>query len=594
VRGRATAVGVALLAFAGGAGAQQVTADPLLTMQEVTRSGATHAMDARTRAVDVNSRIRIALDRDALRQTAGGAALPTDVTDDAVAVTGVLRGANEAVAAMRSAEAAFSASPNPQTRAALLAALQPLGQRVLTVIAAAPPGTPLRAQLNAALRQAGPSPAAQYAAVFAAAAAHVDSLQSQVEAFAAQQGMRVRMGAWLVTDQGSREVHLPGFDTVQTQAPNVLPTFQIFLSEQQVAQLRALADQARTLRAQADASPFADVATLRDRLQVIASQGLTCAEALPGQLAPLQAGARQPFQAANDSLLGTWRTLKARYGTGAALTPDLLVAGPRDAAAAWEVARAWFGAASALVARAPATGDAAVTAARTALESCRNELQTRLAADLGPLAAGFASQSARRLATESLEFSDRVLSLDISKVPTDTELSLVTAGPRSPGDQLALRVSAVDASGRERVLASRSYAVERAEPYIHLTVAMVWARRDPPKDAAGTPRGNEWHPAPGYSILAKRFLGGGRLTRRFPLYGEVLSPGIGLNLSAPDFNLDDTPEFAAGIVLSLFRDYLQAGYSYNFQQTRWFPFIGIRLPLPSATLPVTESTSPES
>ena len=587
-RGLAAAAALALLAGSGAgsaAPAQRVTADPVLTMTEVTHGGRERAMGTGVRAVDVNSRVRIEIDQAALRQAAGGAALPTSVSDDAVAITAILQGTSEAVAALRQAEEAFASSPTAANRAALLAAYQPLGQRALAVTGAAPRGSALRAKLNGALLAAGSSPAAQYAAVFSTAAAHVDSLHREVDRLAAREGVRVRMGAWLATKDGTREVHLPGFDTVQTQAASVVSSFQLFLTPEQSAQFRALAAEAKTMRAQADATPFADVNAVRDRLRSVVAQDLTCVTALPGQLSALGGAARARFTAANDALVQTWNGLKAKYGGGVAFSFDAAAQGAMDAVGAYETVQRWLQQADALVGDA---GDAGASAL-AALEGCRAEVQTKLAAQLGPLASVFQVDAARRLAAESREFSDRVLSLDLGKVPAVTELSLVTAGARSAGDQLAVRMSAVDASGREHVLASRTYLVERAEPHVHLTVAMIWAQREPPLDEAGNERGNDWHPAPGYSILLKRYFGDGGLARRHPGYAELLNPGIGLNLAAPDFDLDDTPEFAVGAVISIFRDYIQGGYSYNFQENEWFPFIGIRLPLPSATLPAVEN-----
>lgn len=587
-------------ALAAATAATPAAAQTQWTFSEVTRSGAVREMGTRARAVDVNSSVRVRIDRDALHQAVGGALLPPGVLLEVRALTEALRGTDQALAELPAAQAAYVANPgNPRTRAALLAALKPLGTAALAITRSATPGSELRERLNAALEAKARSPREeQYAAVFSTATAYVAELQRDVDSVAtqprAQPGMRLRMGAWLVNDRGSREVHLPGFDTVRTQAPSVVPTYQIFLTEEQAAQFRALAAEARALREKTDASPFADVSALRDRLQRIAAEGLACAESLPAQFASLApAGQLAQFQQANQSIVQKLRELQTRYGSGVAVTPELVAAAPADAMAVLEAARAWLSSMNDLLSRASATAGSTAAAARTAVESCRGTVQTRLESDLAPLVAALRLDPARRLAVQSLEFSDRVLSLDIGSVPEQTELSLITAGTREPGDQLAFRMTAVDATGHERILASQSFLVERTEPHIHLSVAMIWAWRDPPIDEEGNSRGNQWHPAPGYSILAKRVFFDRGLARRFPFYAEVLSPGIGLNLSAPDFDLNDTPEFAAGIVFSIFRDYVQAGYSYNFQKNHPFPFIGIRLPLPSATLPATE-TGPQN
>jgi hypothetical protein len=591
--GRRLAVAAWLPAALMASAALKAQTQSPLRFTEVARSGNEHPIAGQgPAAVDVNSDVRIDIDRAALRQAMGGATLPQELVSGASSLTKVLQGANVDLAGERAAETEFAANPaDPIRRELAIRMRASVALRAAAIVSAAPQGSGLRAALNSALERGGPA-AQRYAAVFAAATDYAAALERQADSAASAEGVKVRMGAWLMTDRGSRELHLPGFDTVATSPASVVPSFQIFLTDDQIAQFRALHAEAERLKLQADATPFANVTELRSRLQLVASTGVMCLSTLPDQLKALGDGnaAAQGLISANQNLVRQLESMNSRYAAGVPLGPDFLLTAPIDVTTTFEAVKSWVAAVAAVLHQPLPPAGAAV---KDALDTCSRDVQNRLTLQLGPLASAFTGERARRLAQQSLEFSERVFSLDLASVPTQTQLSLVMIGPREPGDQLAFRMSAVNGSGQERLVAARTFAVERAEPFIHLTVAMIWAYREPPIDEKGMPRGNRWHPAPGYSILAKRFFPGETgFARRHPLYAEVLNPGIGLNLSAPDFDLNDNPEFAAGIVGSVFRDYIQGGWSFNFQKNRPFFFLGVRLPLPSATLPATENTSP--
>jgi hypothetical protein len=199
-------------------------------------------------------------------------------------------------------------------------------------------------------------------------------------------------------------------------------------------------------------------------------------------------------------------------------------------------------------------------------------------------------QAVGSVAESALQFGKEVKRLDIASVPDNTQIDLVTSGDRSAGDPLQLRIAAFDGSGSEHILATRTLLVERAERHIHMTVSMIWLNRPATVDESGILQPSRWQPAASYSVLVKRLFGSA-WARRSSFYSDVLDPGVGLNLSAPDFNHDDTPELAAGPVVSIFRDYIQGGGTYNLQQKKWVWFIGFRLPVPSATLPTVDTSS---
>ncbi len=593
----AAASAALLLAGAVPSAAQQRDAPParLLTFTEVTHTGKTYPMGSDSRAVDVNSRIRIAIDRNALMAAAGGLALPDSITRDIVLFTRMLRAANENLERVRTAEASYAARPAEAEKVDLMAAYRALGADQGDWRREASPAflrkfdnSLDRVEAVALAANTRPTSVEVYATRFAVAARHLQDLQGDVERIAARSGVSVRMGAWLMTNAGRQEVHLPGFDTVTPQEASVVPTYQLILTTEQAAQLQALREEAATAKRNEAATPFAGLNAWRSALRTAADQGVQCVTTARDNARAAGLPQTGPFVGTTNALVQQWESLRTRYAAGAASAGDLAAVGA-DAAASWKAVQDWLKTADLLRTSAPTTVPAAATAALQEAAACRAQLETSVVHTLAPIMAAVQVGAGRDLATEGLEFSDKVLSLDLGSVPETTELSLMTAGARSPGDQLVLRFSATGPDKREKLLASETFLVERAEPHIHLSVAMIWAHRDP--DEAGAVGGKNWHPAPGYSILLKRFFWDTGLARRHPGYAEVLNPGLGINLSAPDFNLDDTPEFAVGIVGSVFRDYLQGGVSYNLQHQTWFPFFGIRLPLPSSTLPAVANDS---
>ncbi len=52
-----------------------------------------------------------------------------------------------------------------------------------------------------------------------------------------------------------------------------------------------------------------------------------------------------------------------------------------------------------------------------------------------------------------------------------------------------------------------------------------------------------------------------------------------MNISAQDLDKDDVLELGYAFVLSTAKDFIQAGYGYNFGVDACFWFVGIRLPI---------------
>ncbi|MEL6942081.1 MAG: hypothetical protein AAFO82_05380, partial [Bacteroidota bacterium] len=90
---------------------------------------------------------------------------------------------------------------------------------------------------------------------------------------------------------------------------------------------------------------------------------------------------------------------------------------------------------------------------------------------------------------------------------------------------------------------------------------------------------NQFQFAPNYGIFMKWG------SRKSKFYNDFLSFGVGLGFSSPDFNLDGTPEFGAGIMLTGFRDILSFGWSWNFGVDAPYTSIGFNIPFTVGGLP---------
>ena len=114
----------------------------------------------------------------------------------------------------------------------------------------------------------------------------------------------------------------------------------------------------------------------------------------------------------------------------------------------------------------------------------------------------------------------------------------------------------------------------RIQAHLETVVGLVFA--DPLGSSQVT---NRFQAGPSYSVLLKHG------SRRSILRNRLLLVGLGINVAALDFNHDDTPELEPGGVISFLGDYLQAGIGYNIPRDRGYWFFGLRLPLPTFTLP---------
>lgn len=174
----------------------------------------------------------------------------------------------------------------------------------------------------------------------------------------------------------------------------------------------------------------------------------------------------------------------------------------------------------------------------------------------------------RQINTAALELSESILNLSIDHIPATTSIDLNFAGKRDPGDLLVIKAMIWKGSNADPVAVEvKEFPVINALPHVHMSVCYTFAK---PNTTDSNFKGG-----PLVSILYKF------KSHSLP-YRNFMDAGIGLHAASYDFNNDDTPEFAGGIVGSIFKDYLQFGWGFNFNANNAYWFAGLRIPIPTS------------
>ncbi|GGG05672.1 hypothetical protein GCM10011344_02690 [Dokdonia pacifica] len=180
----------------------------------------------------------------------------------------------------------------------------------------------------------------------------------------------------------------------------------------------------------------------------------------------------------------------------------------------------------------------------------------------------------QKLDFAALKFSEEVYKFTLDKLPQSSTFDLINSGVRKDGDQLAFKL---EVTGKDGVIytENRKISMFRVLPHVEGTVGVIFA--DP---LARTSVETQFQLAPYYNVIFKGFLD--RKARRKSItYNRLLDWGVGLHVSAPDFDGDDVPELGAGVVVSILNDYVQSGIAVNVFTGDPYWFFGLRLPVPS-------------
>ncbi|MBP6665049.1 MAG: hypothetical protein KA168_07160, partial [Chitinophagales bacterium] len=144
---------------------------------------------------------------------------------------------------------------------------------------------------------------------------------------------------------------------------------------------------------------------------------------------------------------------------------------------------------------------------------------------------------------DAIEFSDKVYKLSVDKMPEEAEFNLLYSGQRKQGDMVVLKIAVghtADTDKQPKDLETRTMRLLNVPPHLDMVVNYAFARP--------TRNFNDFLPnGPAYSVVFK-------FTSRSLFYRNFIDAGVGLNFATFDFNRDGNPEIAAGAAFSCFRD----------------------------------------
>lgn len=191
----------------------------------------------------------------------------------------------------------------------------------------------------------------------------------------------------------------------------------------------------------------------------------------------------------------------------------------------------------------------------------------------------------RKSSIKNEEFTEAVLRFQAGTIPTEGYIELKGIGERKAGDEILIRAiiergkNKANPNYDDKELYRRYVKMARVEPHLKMSGSLVLANPYARQMAPDVELENTFQFAPSYSVFMKWG------SRRSKFFNDFLAPGLGLSFSSPDFNLDGTPEFGAGVVISAFRDILSAGWSWNFGVDTPYSFIGFNIPFAVGGLP---------
>jgi hypothetical protein len=185
-------------------------------------------------------------------------------------------------------------------------------------------------------------------------------------------------------------------------------------------------------------------------------------------------------------------------------------------------------------------------------------------------------------ATAAQQLTGSVFDVNINQIPPKGYIDLKYSGKRQNGDEIEIKLvtrSKDDIAKNQPGLTLDDQIIEMQQIsfYSESSIGVILA--SPLGSSSQVTLKNKFQFAPSGSLVVKF----GSRTNRF---WNTVNPGVGFNISTPDFNLDGTPDVSYGGVLTLFHNIVSAGWAYNTKTSSQFWFFGLSLPFTTFGLPV--------
>jgi hypothetical protein len=569
-----------------GAGSQ------ILSLKEIQQDGSERTLK-KNDVADLNSTIRVIIERDELRKRLAQYANSAELAD-MIAQMDVLRKA--AIEGQKSipdlnqalAEWAQSSKDGPAI-ARLQERLNKSAETALTILNLAARGTALRNTLNIAFAKTKNRPAVeQLKVIYEEAEKEAARINNSIEAALKKDGIYVLMGAWINTSTGSRPIHLEGYDVYPIGERFEVPRFNFVLSDEQKKQIdkyaeisheineRGLGDYLEenysSIGATASTEIKAFIADLKPCLDLLNEKLLDQKKAL-GNTYKEVVSKSDDLITATQMYVEFLKEITLRYDekqlqtttAGSLLThinTDIIQLQEKTvalAAAYNDLLRE----ASKIPSRAKTDAIKARDAVKSVADNCINDMNAKMLVFKNVQMIIATLFSGKQFSSDITEFGNSVLKHDIANLPDDPEFSLLNTGARDAGDTVVIKIAGGSAALTKRELERQDMTLFHTITSVNTAVGLIFARH-----------GDTFQAAPSYSWLFK-------FKSNSMSYKQFVDFGVGLNLSALDFNHDDAPELGVALAFSFFRDYVQFGYGCNIHANKGYAFFGLSLPLPT-------------
>jgi len=549
-------------------------AQEVFTVEEISRnSGKAIPLAAQGIAiVDINSKLRITPNRDAIRlkaiEAAGKMQVERDLRDKTARIEKVLRDQAQIVRYIQ------KALDNPEQRSdSLLVLLRRTMREIGT-------DSMLRSQYNlysrefSAMLQQNPSlQADRFLYILSRYSDALEQLNGDMAALEGSARVQFSLRAFRKDKSGGARLHIENFDLFEQGEFFNVSTWVLAFSPDQMQQMQAYRSLADTLNLGAEKA----LSSFKNKLHGMLP-ALDCIGTMPAELR--QAAETVPADVRmllDQGMAGMQQQIDQ-------LKSDLIASAPGDpfdAVARVTTVRTQLD----TIYQQTLRGFAGLPQTNPHLNNIRSCVeQTR--ADVAKILAfvtTFPSTFLQKTYLASDELDDEVLAFDLDKIPEVGTLDLPYTGRREVGDELliqALFVPKDDTLNRRQnftVIAEREAVMIQVGAHSTSKIGIIMAN---PYNLEQQGDASKFRFTPSAALLLK--FG----SRRSHFYNKFLDPAIGLVTSSPDFDRDGVPEFATGLVGTIFHDILSFGWSWNFGADRPFYFVGVHLPFSLPGLPV--------
>ena len=592
-----------LLLFAG-----QITAQDILTIVERDRDGKYRDKNnpdsikegyINNKIVDINSILDIQLDRTVLNSKVGELykeRMPDELSEKISKLALALKNRNRTLTQIEEVVKSYDYEKFNADTAAYKEYIDTLAKISSELVDI----TNIDVRIENEYFKVAGDPDKMYSGVFEAAEKVLVDLENELEQFAKESGVRIQFGGWLVTKDKNVPIHFQGFDDIAPQSPYEVERWQFIPTKDQLDEIQAIKQLSKD---NVDKGLNILKETAQNQLEALQEFGKINLQQLIQDLENLEAeGKKKLGENINPELKKTIESVISLKLTIADFVKDIDqrldyyrhisfvnsfdLIGFLDHAKA-DIEFITSDDSFIILTNLKTIKDqvkglgTAVIAQKDTIAELLNDFYLKYEAKVNYLKS-FAEKNidefiyGRELDMAALEFGNDVHKLSLNDLPDHVELDLIYTGVRTDGDRLALKMTVSD---RETVqpllLTSREIYMFKVLPHIITTVGVIFA--DP---LANNAVQTQFQMAPAYNVIFKGLGDQGR-RRKSVIYNRLFDWGVGLHISAPDFDKDDVPEIAAGVVISSLHDYLQGGFAFNLFTGDPFWFFGLRFPIPS-------------